>query len=186
MESVGGIFEAKAKALLILQENPILLISYIFLILIIVVGAVLYKNPGIIGRFRKRRSYDKGDKNDKPAREDRVALAEMIKQILLKLDDMETKNTKVYFWLRDDTLRSCVNTIYMPELPIGYKLDAFIVYAKLKGNGNVKKKMVKVINSETTGKEAWEKAKHDDIQKNGMCTEQFFIDTIKWIDERLM
>jgi len=187
-------FVDSANALLALENHPVLIGIYVFLALAIIVMVFIVRFPQLFRR--KNVKPEKAEIEKKPApvpevdetvlerrcehrrQEDRNSMDNIVDGLSKQVEDLSVQ-------VAEDIMRSCVALIYMPRVPIGYKLDAAISYFKRDGNGNVRDHIVAAILNEPNGIQHWRTALHRDTQHSDTEYSAYFQKTIEWIENKI-
>lgn len=172
----GNIMEQKTNALLALKDHPGLLAVYIVLILAIGIIFLLWKQPAVFEYLKARIGLKPKAKPQEAQPPDQDGVIQLLSDVRKQLESINSR-------LEVATRYSCISVIYSPGVYIGYKLDAALTYFKLHGNGDVKDYIKQVIIKEPNGISHWNGAVNEDIRKNGVSKDEYYIEAVKAVSQ---
>ena len=185
-------FTDSANALIALQDHPVLIVIYIFLIIAIVFMFLLIKVPKLFQRkLPVRKEAEKkiipGPDLDafiserrclERRQEDKANFANIIDKVTKKLEEMEV-------YAKKTNIRSCRASIYAPRVPIGYKFEDALEYFYFYGNGNVKDDTVNLILNEVNGIQHWRTIVNQFMHQKNFVEHEYFLNTIRYIEQKI-
>ena len=182
MEGIEGFIEAKASAIILLKDHPILLVIFCIMLLLIITGAVIIalgkSNPSFLNKLFEKKESCNG-----------CSIKSKIGSIEAGISNIEARIEKLFSIVADyelftNAISQCTleNMVFNDTLPTFRRLKAFRRLIAMRGNGRAKKKGIEIILS---NKETW----HDvlDVNMNLKIVDQkYYEDVLAEIDKKIL